>query len=118
MDRKVRFPFQRDRVQSIQGGESCTDINHQEASDVNAIVARYHRSGELPPVRTPPNYADVTGLQGDLTERLQWAREHIDNAYKALSEVQQAQQNETGEPQTTNEPQTPETTTEPQANQQ
>lgn len=118
MDRIVRLPHQRERVQSIQGGESCTDINHQEASDVNEIVARYHRSGFLPPATKQATYADVTGLQGDLTERIQWAREQLDNAQKALTEVQQAQKNETGEPQTINESQTPETTTEPQTNQQ
>lgn len=64
----VRNPFIRKRVQFSTAGDSKTHQSHREAVDVNNIIARYERTGQLPPARMAPQYADVTGLQGDLTD--------------------------------------------------
>lgn len=47
---------------------------------MNNIIARYERTGQLPPSRQVPQYADVTGLQGDLTDLHNVARETIGTA--------------------------------------
>lgn len=83
----VRKPYHRTRCQSIQGGESMTDRSQAQASDVNFIVKQYARTGTLPPPRMQPQYADVTGLQGDLTDRLNWANEQVEAARAHLAEM-------------------------------
>ena len=55
---------------SLEGQQLKTDQSQGNDTDVNKIVARFARTGELPPARGEPQYADVTGLQGDLTELL------------------------------------------------
>lgn len=113
MKRIVRLPHHRERVQAEGGGEILTDQGWAEASDINRIVADYARGGELPPPTRQARFEDVTSLQGDLTDRLQWATqtlEKVTQEYKA----QQAQKNEQSAPQTINDTQAPETTTEPQ----
>lgn len=115
MKRIVRLPHQRVRVQAEGGGESLTDQGAYETSDVNRIVAQYARTGVLPPATRQARFEDVTGLQGDLTDKLQWATqtlEKVTQEYKA----QQAQKNEQSAQQTINEQTAPETNqTEPQA---
>lgn len=51
-----------------EGTQSATDTSHGNHVDVNTIIARFARTGELPPARRAPQYGDVTALQGDLTE--------------------------------------------------
>lgn len=58
---------------------------YHDATDVNKIVARFQRDGYLPPRTTEQQYADVTALQGDLTERWNEAQQTIREA-----EIQQA----------------------------
>lgn len=117
MERIVRLPHHRLRVQSVQGGESMTDETWQEATDVNRIIAQYHRTGKLPEPRCKPVYGDVSQLQGDLTERLQWANSQIEMANKVIQDVQQARLNEeaavTNNDQTTNEAKASESNSEP-----
>lgn len=55
------------------------------ATDINNIVERYQRTGSLPPARTAPQWADVTGLQGDLTDRVENARDTIAQVEADLS---------------------------------
>lgn len=59
---------------SFVGVESVTQASHFDQTDVNAIVARFERTGALPPSRQQGIYADVTGLQGDLTEMIEASR--------------------------------------------
>lgn len=51
--------------------------SHAEAADINTIVRRFARTGSLPPAMREGVYADVTDLQGPLSERIQWAQEII-----------------------------------------
>lgn len=87
----VRHPFERVRVFSCVRGESMTHQSHKNQCDVNAIVKRFDRTGELPPPTRPPQYADVSELQGDLTERINLSREVLDTAGRALDEKRQAE---------------------------
>ena len=114
LPREVRLPHHRQRVQAEGGGESDVDQSFALVTDVNDIVARYARTGELPPATRTGRFGDVTGLQGDLTDRLLWAKTHLDMAKQAYETLKQAQKDEQSEPQTSNEPEAPQTTTEPQ----
>lgn len=70
-----RDPLSRDRVTAENKGESKTRQADADSVNINAIIDRYSRTGMMPPARYDPAYADVTGLQGDLTERYNESRE-------------------------------------------
>lgn len=92
---RVRHPYERERVQIRIEGESKTHQAHKDSCDVNNIIARYERTGELPPNRKRGVYADVTALQGDLTERAAFAKEKIDDfksAQKRERQIKEEQQ--------------------------
>lgn len=65
----VRGKFERERAYAPTSPDSITHQADAENADINQIVARYKRTGIIPPSTKQPQYADVTGLQGrDLTE--------------------------------------------------
>jgi hypothetical protein len=64
----MRHPFQRDRTITEISGESMTHQSHKDACDVNNIVRKFDNTGIIPVGNGPGQYADVTALQGDLTE--------------------------------------------------
>jgi len=66
----VRPWWWRESVKTAIVGESRTQQAHKDTTDVNVILSRYERTGVLPSVKQNGMYADVTGLQGDLTERI------------------------------------------------
>lgn len=78
----VRKPYERVRQQITFPGESKTDRSFGNDTDVNNIVARFARTGDIPQPLGNEQYCDVTGLQGDLTEM-------IENSRKAISELQE-----------------------------
>lgn len=78
--RVVRHPFHREAYGTKFCGESKTHASHAESCDINRIVASYMRTGNLPPSKGQGAYADVTGLQGDLTTRINESRETIAKA--------------------------------------
>ena len=84
----MRRPYDRLRVRSIQGGESPTVQDSAGETDIKNIVNKYHRTGILPPAK-PGVFADVSNLQGDLTERLIWAQQVQENAQREIAEIQQ-----------------------------
>ena len=68
--------FERNRVQlDLEGQQKRVDDSHGNDTDVNKIVARFQRTGIMPPPSIQPIYDDVTALQGDLTEIIQKGRE-------------------------------------------
>lgn len=85
----VRHPFERVRTPTIILGESMTHQSHAESCDINNIIRRFDRTGVLPPGTRPAQYADVTALQGDLTERINTSREILDTAGRALEQKQE-----------------------------
>lgn len=73
----VRHPYSRERLTFDTDGESMTHQSHADSCDVNKIIGRYERTGQLPLATRPPQYADVSGLQGDLTERINFAKDAL-----------------------------------------
>jgi len=72
----IRKPYERTRVPvDLEGQQSKTDRSHGNDTDINNIVARFARTGELPPGNGEGDYADVTGLQNDLTEIIEKGRQ-------------------------------------------
>lgn len=63
------------RYITVIEGESATDTSMGNDTDINNIVARFDRTGILPSATTQPIYADVTALQGELTELINEARD-------------------------------------------
>lgn len=51
-------------------GESVTDTSFGNDTDINKIVEKFHRTGEMLPIDENQVYQDVTNLQGDLAEML------------------------------------------------
>lgn len=84
----IRRPWTRTRQYvDLTGQESKVDTSHGNDTNINNIVARFARTGQLPKCDETPQYADVTGLQQDLTEIIQRGRE----AQKELLEHQSKQ---------------------------
>lgn len=84
----VRSPYDRHRHITHIYGESLTHQSHAESCDINNIIRRFDNTGILPPSTREPQYADVTGLQGDLTERINESRETLDAAGRHLEQKQ------------------------------
>lgn len=76
----VRPTWYRRRLMKFFPEVTRTQQHHRDLTDINNIVSRYARTGEMPPAKQAPQYADVTALQGDLSEVAQRSREVIDNA--------------------------------------
>lgn len=88
----VRHPQEYLRVQTHLYGDSLTHQSHADQCDINAIIRRYDNTGSLPPsYNTEPQYADVTHLQGDLTDRINTSRDTLDTAGRYLAEQQELQ---------------------------
>lgn len=82
----VRHPAERQRIQTVIIGESMTHQSHAESCDINSIIRRFDNTGTFPPGRENGQYADVVGLQGDLTERINMSRQTLDEAGRALEQ--------------------------------
>jgi hypothetical protein len=85
--REVKKQYQRNAVRMEVYGESKTQNNQKDETDINAIVRRYKRTGVLPNGGREPQYRDVTGLQGsDLGTVILDTRQRIDDARTKLFE--------------------------------
>lgn len=82
---EVRRPWARVRTRTVLDPVSKTHQSFRDACDVNNIVARYERTGELPPARHNPTYGDVVALQGDLTDKVNRSREVISSTTDFLA---------------------------------
>ncbi len=85
------------RVQVVNNDPSTVVDTELEFSDINHVIERFYRTGQLPEATKQPQYGDVTGYQGDLTERYaaatetqQIAQEYADQHHKE----QQVKQNQ------------------------
>lgn len=72
----VRRWHERHRTPTVVSGVSRVDDTHVDACDINAIIRRYDNTGSLPLGREGV-YADVSGLNGDLTEQINSARDAL-----------------------------------------
>lgn len=84
---EIRKPYYRARVQTESGGESVTDKSFGNDTNVNNIVARFARTGEMPTVGPEGQFADVTRLQGDLSQMICEAKDTL----KYMDELKSAQ---------------------------
>jgi len=83
----------RERVFQSSEGESMCERSHADSVNINNIVARFHRTGELPKPTSEPIYEDVTGLQGDYRERLQFldgVKARVDSWYAEQARLAEA----------------------------
>lgn len=71
----LRRHWHRDRSSFECVGESMTEQSHGPEVDINNILRRHARSGILPPVTVPPQYADVTRMQMSLADRIRFVDE-------------------------------------------
>ena len=88
-----RDPLSRIKIQHFTVGESKTRQSEADQSDVNKIVERFSRTGYLPPMTSQPIYDDVTGIQGDFTDKINESlatREIYQNEQNALAAAQAA----------------------------
>lgn len=76
---RIRYHFQAPRVTWDCGTENYTNQADAASTDINNIVERFVRTGDLP-IRKDiqPQYGDVTPFQGDLTENYLRSKEHTD----------------------------------------
>ena len=74
---RIRAPFEDLRVETVIEGESMTDDSAGNDTDVNNIIARFDRTGQLPTGRGPGEFADVSGLNADLTELISMQKEAL-----------------------------------------
>lgn len=64
--RVVRKPYERVREGiSFKGTEQMTVQHLKDETDINNIVKRYHRTGELPQAKREGSYEDVSELNED-----------------------------------------------------
>lgn len=106
-DRKSYMRLATKPTHPSAGTTSRTQDSHADQTNVNDIVARFARTGEMPVGKGTPQYGDVTSLQGDLTEQINQANEDIAalNAYKTdLEALAAAKALEPPEPEPTPEP--------------
>lgn len=66
------------KILAFTEGPSMTVQSHKDETDINKIVARFHRTGEMPPSTKTPQYADISSIQQlDATTALETARDTI-----------------------------------------
>lgn len=63
-------PWGRKRLVKTDFPPTQTQQGQAESTEINKIVARFKRDGYMPPSYGTPQYADVSELQGDLTDRI------------------------------------------------
>lgn len=90
--RRVRRAFDRERQVTLVPGESVTDTQFGNDTDINRIIARFKRDGVTiqPPEAQP--YGDVSGLQEDLDVILQRGRDAADELEKLQEQARSAQE--------------------------
>lgn len=101
-----RLPWMRERCPTEFIGESKTHQAHKDSCDVNKILKRYERTGQLPPATRQPQFIDCTPLQGDLTDSINKSRETLqktkefvnDREEKAKRKAPSAPSEATGKP--------------------
>lgn len=73
-------PYERHRLQIEFTEPSMTQQSHKDSVDINKIIARYDRTGVLPPSRANPMYGDVTAFAKPFQEALDASGITIDQA--------------------------------------
>lgn len=90
---EIRKPYERTRVFTELSTEMLTQQSHGDSSDINAIVARFQRTGEMPPNPRGQEgqYVDCTPFSENITESYNRSIETLDEAGRLLSEREREQ---------------------------
>lgn len=83
----VRPPYFRERLYTVQEGESLTHRSHADTVNINRIMARYMATGRLPEGNNM-QYVDATPFSGDLTEQYERSETTLAAAADALNKPQ------------------------------
>lgn len=75
---RVRLPWQQPKVTFVNTDPDMAVQSHADSCDIDKIVARFHRTGQLPDSQGNPQYVDNTPYQKDLTTLLNESRSRID----------------------------------------
>lgn len=96
----VRNYWDRVRVQASCAGKGKTQQNHKQSVDVNHIIKRFDRTGQLPPATVQGVYGDVSDLNAYYGEIVAQAKENIAAAEAFFAEQKRIQQEkaEAGKP--------------------
>jgi len=83
----IRSGYHRARHVTEILGESVTQATDGNTTDVNKIMARFTRTGILPEATREGQYADVTDLQGDMTEILERGKQAASDLEELMAEA-------------------------------
>lgn len=84
----LHYKGTRRRVTLNTGPETLVEQCHREETDINKIMAKYRVTGQLPPGRSEPRYADVSAI-GDMMDvklRIEDAMEAFDSLPESIRE--------------------------------
>lgn len=88
LERFVLRSWESHRHQFYPAGESRTVQSERDLTDINNLVSKYQRTGQLPPSTKSAQYGDVSELNRPLGELIQESRDVLDVAGKALDAKQ------------------------------
>lgn len=88
--RVVRRSYERVRYQTEIVGESKTDQSQKMQVDVNHIVRRYDRTGQLPQPKREPQYGDVSDLNAPYGELIESSRSILDTVGKYVEGAEES----------------------------
>jgi hypothetical protein len=72
--------------------DSMCDRSHGDQTNINLLMERFKRSGEMPPGNNNPQFADVRALQGDLTDVIENGNNAAISAKSALDAADAARE--------------------------
>lgn len=85
-ERVVRRSFHLGSHKTYFVGESKTDQSQAATADVNNIIRRYDRTGQLPDAKRPGQYGDVSELNADYGELIERSRNSLNSAGEFMEE--------------------------------
>lgn len=92
--RVVRAAYERLRVLEVPEGESLASQDARDAADINFLMARFARTGEIPPASRPSVFQDNTGVPDNLGDAIMLSRTTLSTASDNLGAFQEAKAKE------------------------
>jgi hypothetical protein len=86
LPREVRMPFERMRVYTPTAEDGRTQQSFAEDCDINSIIRRFDRDGVLPTGKGLGMYGDVSELNDDLVNLINYSKETLSIADQFLKE--------------------------------
>lgn len=89
----IRRPFDRVRCSIDEFDESRTAQSEKDETDINNIVKKFTRTKKLPEERAGAQYADVSGLNQDLTSLYNLQKQVMGDIARLQREQERQSQN-------------------------